>query len=179
MLLLHTCCAPCSAAIIEKLLSLEERFALFFFNPNIFPQDEYLLRRDECMRYAAGLGIEMIDGEYDHDFWLSFVAGHETEPERGSRCLLCFKLRLLRVAQLAKERGFTHFATTLAASRWKSLEQIAKAGHWAASETGDVLFLEKNWRKGGLEERRRSLLLENAFYNQNWCGCEFSRRSGT
>ena len=176
MLLLHTCCAPCSAAIIERLFSLDERFALFFFNPNIYPLEEYLLRKTECVRYANRLGIEIIDDDYDHAGWLTFVSGHENEPERGSRCLLCFRLRFLRVAQVAKERGFERFATTLAASRWKSLEQIAEAGHWAAAETGDIVFLEKNWRKDGLEERRRSLLLENAFYSQNWCGCEFSRR---
>ena len=176
MLLLHICCAPCSAAIIEKLSSTGEKPVLFYFNPNIFPEEEYLLRKQECMRYAASLGIDIIAGEYDHDAWLSSVAGHEDQPERGSRCLLCFRLRLLRVAQLAKEKGFRRFATSLAASRWKSLEQIAAAGHWSAQQTGEVVFFEKNWRKGGLEERRRALLLENAFYNQNWCGCEFSRR---
>ena len=77
------------------------------------------------------------------------------------------------------ERGFDTFATTLASSRWKSLEQIAEAGHAAAAEFADVEFWEKNWRKGGLSERRRILLAENGFYNQQYCGCEFSMRPQT
>ena len=176
MLLLHTCCAPCSAAILEWLLASGERPTLFYFNPNIFPEAEYLTRKNECTRHAASLGLNIIDGDYDHPAWLGQIAGYENQPERGNRCLTCFKMRLLATAQLAKEKGLPLFATTLAASRWKDLEQIATAGHWAAKETGDVTFWEKNWRKDGLDERRRILLAENGFYNQTWCGCEFSIR---
>jgi predicted adenine nucleotide alpha hydrolase (AANH) superfamily ATPase len=178
MLLLHTCCAPCSAAILEWLVARDERPVLYYFNPNIFPEEEYLVRKNECSRHAASLGLEIIDGDYDHAAWRADIAGYEDQPERGARCLLCFKSRLLATARLAKARGFTRFATTLAASRWKNLAQIAGAGHWAASEAGGVTFWEKNWRKDGLSERRRILLAENGFYNQTWCGCEFSRRTG-
>ena len=83
---------------------------------------------------------------------------------------------MLATARMAFERGFDHFATTLASSRWKSLEQIAKAGYAAAAQFEGVEFWEKNWRKGGLSERRRLLLAENGFYNQQYCGCEFSMR---
>lgn len=176
MLLLHTCCAPCSAAIIEWLLAQGDRPTLFYFNPNIFPEAEYATRKNECTAYASRLGLEIIDGDYDHAAWLAHIAGHENQPERGSRCLACFRMRMLAAARLAKARGFSRFATTLASSRWKSLEQIAEAGHWAAAETGGVTFWEKNWRKGGLAERRRILLAENGFYNQTYCGCEFSMR---
>ena len=104
------------------------------------------------------------------------VSGLEAEPERGKRCLQCFRIRMLATAKLAFEQGFDCFATTLASSRWKSLEQIAQAGQWAAAQFEGVEFWEKNWRKGGLSERRRILLSENGFYNQQYCGCEFSMR---
>ena len=174
-LLLHTCCAPCSAAIVEWLLSNNIQPTLYYYNPNIFPLTEYEIRKAECTRYAQSLGIEIIDGDYNHDEWLCNVAGLENEPERGARCLQCFKMRLLSTAFLAKEIGIENFATTLASSRWKSLEQIAEAGHWTAQQY-DVQFWEKNWRKDGLSERRRILLKENGFYNQQYCGCEFSVR---
>ena len=174
-LLLHTCCAPCSAAILEWLSANGIRPTLFYFNPNIYPREEYDIRKAECTRYAASLGLEIIDGDYDHDRWLGEIVGWEGEPERGTRCLHCFKMRMLATARLAHEQGFRQFATTLASSRWKDLAQIATAGHWAAGHYADLSFWEKNWRKEGLNERRRILLAENGFYNQTYCGCEFSR----
>lgn len=175
-LLLHTCCAPCSAAIIEWLLENGIRPVLYYFNPNIYPFEEYNIRKAECTSYAQSLGLEIIDGDYGHDNWLKEVCGLENEPERGRRCLQCFRMRMLATAGMAYERGFERFATTLASSRWKSLEQIAEAGNWAAAKYEGVEFWEKNWRKGGLSERRRILLAENGFYNQQYCGCEFSMR---
>jgi len=173
-LLLHTCCAPCSAAIIEYLLAQEIRPVLYYFNPNIYPQAEYEKRKNECSRYAQSLGLEIIDGDYDHEEWLRAVAGLENEPERGKRCLSCFKMRLLAAAHITAEKGLDTFATTLGSSRWKDLKQIAEAGHWAASQFPEIQFWEKNWRKEGLSERRRILLQEKGFYNQTYCGCEFS-----
>ena len=175
--LLHSCCAPCSAAIFEWLLAEDIRPTLFYFNPNIFPQSEYELRKSELARFALSQGVEVIDGDDDHQNWLLYVAGLEQEPERGARCLQCFKMRLQGTARLAYERGFERFATTLASSRWKNLEQITQAGRWAAEQFDGVEFWEKNWRKGGLSERRNALLKENAFYNQQYCGCEFSNFS--
>ena len=172
--LLHCCCAPCSAAIIEWLLANGSRPVVFFYNPNIFAQKEYEIRKSELVRYANLQGIEMIDGDYSHDYWLQYVSGLEHEPERGARCLQCFKIRLLATAKLAYERRIDLFATSLASSRWKSLDQIAQAGRWAAEQYAGVEFWEKNWRKDGLSERRIELLKQNAFYNQQYCGCEFS-----
>jgi predicted adenine nucleotide alpha hydrolase (AANH) superfamily ATPase len=165
-------------------LANEIRPVLFFFNPNIFPLEEYEKRKNECVNYVQNLGIEFIDGDYNHALWLNKLTGLEDEPERGKRCLQCFKIRLLATAKLAQERGFGHFATTLASSRWKSLEQINEAGHWASNSLpcgegwGGVSFYEKNWRKGGLSQRRNILLAENGFYNQSYCGCEFSMKCG-
>ncbi|MCC8144788.1 MAG: epoxyqueuosine reductase QueH [Tannerellaceae bacterium] len=176
MLLLHTCCAPCSAAIIEWLVNKGIRPMLFYFNPNIYPQEEYMIRKSECTRYAESLGLEIIDGDYDHAGWLGCVAGMEKEPERGNRCFECFKMRMLATAEMTQRLGYKQFATTLASSRWKSLEQIARAGHWAATQYEGTTFWEKNWRKDGLSERRRILLAAHGFYNQTYCGCEFSMR---
>lgn len=174
--LLHCCCAPCSSAILEWMLSHDVRPTLFYCNPNIFPEDEYLIRKNEITRYAEKLGIDIIDDDYNHNDWLEYVKGLEDEPERGKRCLLCFKYRLLRAAQKCKELGIETFTTTLASSRWKSLVQINEAGKWAAEQTTGVTFDDRNWRKGGLQDRRNQLLKENGFYNQLYCGCEFSIR---
>ena len=147
---------------------------LFFYNPNIYPQAEYDIRKAELVRFAESHGVGVIDGDYNHDYWLQNVLGLEHEPERGARCLKCFKMRMLASARLAYELGITRFATSLASSRLKSLEQIAQAGHWAAKQFEGVEFWEKNWRKDGLSERRIELLNENKFYNQKYCGCEYS-----
>lgn len=173
-IVLHTCCAPCSSAIIEWLMADGIRPVIFFYNPNIYPLAEYERRKGECMRFAGSLGLEVIDGDWEHAGWLERVRGLEKEPERGERCAVCFRMRLEKAAELAARLGITRFATTLAASRWKSLEQIAQAGREAGALFPGTAFWEKNWRKGGLEERRRQLLKIYGFYNQTWCGCEFS-----
>ncbi len=176
-IILHTCCAPCSAAVIEYLIDNKIQPILFYFNPNIYPVEEYEIRKAECTRYAHKQGLGIIDGDYDHEAWLRDISGLEAEPERGARCLHCFKTRLWATAQLTYQLQFKRFATTLASSRWKNLYQIAEAGHWAANQFEGVTFWDKNWRKDGLSERRRILLAENGFYNQSYCGCEFSRKN--
>lgn len=165
---------------------------IFYCNPNIYPEEEYLIRKNEITRYATELGLTIIDDDYDHAAWLHHIAGLEGEPERGGRCLECFKYRLLRSAQKARELGIDEFTTTLASSRWKRLDQINAAGHWAAEQVNAaqpttassgtpaasaIHFDDRNWRKGGLQERRNQLLRINGFYNQQYCGCEFSFRT--
>ena len=181
--LLHTCCAPCSSAIIEYLLANGIEPVIYYCNPNIHPYEEYLIRKDECTRYAEALGLEIVDADYDHQQWLEAVRGLENEPERGGRCMECFRFRLLMTARYARERGIDVITTTLASSRWKSLEQIDAAGHWACMEASaenagavPVIWWGRNWRKGGLQERRNQIIKEYGFYNQLWCGCEFSRK---
>ncbi len=184
--LLHTCCAPCSSAIIEALMQNGITPVIYYCNPNIYPQEEYDIRKNECTRYAQSLGLEIVDADYDHENWLDAVKGLENEPERGGRCLKCFKLRLLRTAHYASERGIKVITTTLASSRWKSLDQINEAGLWAcrqltarrssAAPHDEVIWWDQNWRKGGLQERRLQIIKEYDFYNQLYCGCEFSIR---
>ncbi|MCR4922111.1 MAG: epoxyqueuosine reductase QueH [Bacteroidaceae bacterium] len=174
--LLHACCAPCSSAIVEWMIRHDIRPTIFYYNPNIWPREEYETRKQESKRHAEGLGIQWIDGDYDHDRWLVDVQGLECEPERGRRCQQCFTLRLLEAAREARRQGIEVFATTLASSRWKSLEQINLAGQSAEQAVPGTRFWAQNWRKGGLQERRNQLLREFAFYNQQYCGCEFSMK---
>lgn len=174
--MLHACCAPCSSAIVEWMMAHGVRPTIFYFNPNIWPHEEYEIRKEESKRHATSLGIEWIDGDYNHETWLAAIKGLEGEPERGGRCLQCFRMRLIATAMEAQRRGFTTIATTLATSRWKSLDQIAAAGKMAEEAVPDIHFWAQNWRKGGLQERRNELLKQYQFYNQQYCGCEFSMR---
>lgn len=176
-LLLHACCAPCSTAILEWLVNHDIRPVVYYFNPNIVPLREYEIRKSESKRQAEALGLRWVDDDnYDHSLWREWVKGLEDEPERGQRCLKCFQYRLLAAARKAGQLGLSHFATTLASSRWKSLEQVSIAGSWAVSQVGGVAFWDQNWRKGGLQDRRNQLIKQFGFYNQQYCGCEFSFR---
>lgn len=172
--LLHSCCAPCSSAIIECMLANGIRPTVFYCNPNIYHREEYEIRKNEAIRFVTSQGLDFVDADYDYDAWRNQMLGLEHEPERGPRCLKCFTLRLTETARYAAEHGFTLFTTTLASSRWKSLDQINEAGRRAAARYPGTEFWEQNWRKGGLQERRNQLLKEYAFYNQQYCGCEFS-----
>ncbi len=175
--LLHACCAPCSSAIVEWLVQHDVRPTIYYYNPNIWPREEYEIRKQESKRHAESLGLKWIDGDYDHDAWLEGVCGLEGEPERGRRCEQCFILRLTATARKAVELDIPYFATTLASSRWKSLDQINRAGLIAEQTVNSQCkFWPQNWRKGGLQERRNQLLKEYNFYNQQYCGCEFSKR---
>ncbi len=176
-ILLHSCCAPCSSAILECMLQNDLQPTIFYFNPNIYPLEEYEIRKAEAKRYAKSQGVPFVDADYDHESWLSAIKGLENQPEKGTRCLECFRIRLLATALYAREHGFGVFTTTLASSRWKSLPQINQAGTDAEKAVPGVRFWDQNWRRGGLQERRNQLLKENGFYNQNYCGCEFSLRA--
>ena len=121
--LLHSCCAPCSAAILEWMGQNGYEPTILFYNPNIFPEEEYLKRKHEIVRYARKIGVEIVDldgsdlWEQQHAQWLKCTVGLENEPERGGRCLACFKHRLCTAADYAAGHGFPLFTTTLASSR--------------------------------------------------------------
>ena len=181
-MLLHACCAPCSSAIVEWLLAHHVTPVIYYFNPNIYPFEEYEIRKNESKRHAESLGIQWIDDDYNHENWRCAVQGLEHEPERGKRCEACFYHRLLATAKKAQELNIQFFATTLASSRWKNLDQVNAAGLAAAEAVNhstlnvkpSTLFWAQNWRKDGLQDRRNALLKEYHFYNQLYCGCEFS-----
>ncbi len=177
-ILLHCCCAPCSTAILEWMVEEGLMPGVFFSNSNIVPYEEYTKRRDELAGYAASLGLEVIDDEYDHSSWLEYVRSRSgaavSGPERGPRCLACFEFRLLRAAKYAAAHGYDILTTTLASSRWKDLSQVDSAGRLAVGPAERLVWWNQNWRKGGLQERRNFLVKSCALYNQTWCGCEFS-----
>ena len=175
-LLLHSCCAPCSAPILESLENQGIKPIIFYYNPNIFPLEEYEIRRNEIKNYANKIGVDFIEGEYNHEKWLSAVSGLENEPERGKRCLQCFKYRLAETAKMAEKINCDTIATSLSSSRWKNLQQIDEAGNCAVENFNNIEYLAKNWRKNGLQQRRNELLKINNFYNQLYCGCEFSKK---
>ena len=177
-MLVHICCSVDSDYFLKRLCATQDKSKItaYFYDPNIHPYSEYLLRLNDVKRSCKKLGIALIAGEYDYESWLKGTKGLENEPERGSRCLKCFTLRLSETACYASLHGYSLFTTTLASSRWKSLDQINAAGRLAASLYPGVTFWEQNWRKGGLQERRNELLKTYDFYNQQYCGCEFSIR---
>lgn len=171
-LLLHVCCAPCAGAIVEFLCENRCKPVLFFSNSNIDTEQEFNKRLSEVRRYASFYGLEVVCDPYDHSAWLEAVRGLENEPERGRRCSACFLYRLQRSAAFAAERGLKAVTTTLASSRWKSLQMVDEAGRQACRE---VEWWGRNWRKDGLQERRSAIIRQWEFYNQTYCGCEFSR----
>jgi len=175
-ILLHACCAPCSGAIVESLVKAGRRPVVFFSNSNIWPREEYEKRRDEARRYAEFCDVPFVEDIYDHQAWREAVRGLENEPERGKRCSRCFRFRLERAAAYARENGEEVLATTLASSRWKNLDQVNAEGE-AACEGSPVTWWPRNWRKGGLQQRRGEIIKEQNFYNQQYCGCEFSLRN--
>ena len=119
-ILLHSCCAPCSTAVIER-LNDEFEITILYYNPNIYPEEEYVKRKNEEKRYIEilkekGIEISMLDCDYESEKFYSAVKGLEAEREGGARCAVCFKLRLEETARKAKELGFDIFGTTLTVS---------------------------------------------------------------
>lgn len=170
-LLLLSCCAPCSCAVIKKLAEDKKSFAVVFYNPNIRPQAEYEKRRDENKRICEIYEVPFIELEYDSCRWTALTAGLETEPERGKRCRVCFEMRLKRVMDYAKENGFAQVASVLGVSRYKNLVQVNEAAA-AASAASGVAYIEIEGRKGGMQELRAELIKELNLYNQDYCGCK-------
>ncbi len=173
-LVLVSCCAPCSAGAIKQLhdgaVPCVDDFIVLFYNPNIFPESEYLTRMAEQIRYCEKLGVKYAVLEYDHDAWRDVVRGWEDAPERGARCSLCFAYRFRRAAQFARENGYNAVASVLGVSRHKDQAQVDRAG--VATCTGDVCYVPIKWD----ESLRVQIGRASDFYRQNYCGCEFSIR---
>jgi len=170
-LLLLSCCAPCSCAVIKTLAEQKKDFSVVFYNPNIRPYAEYTKRRDENERICRQYGVNFIELEYDNERWCMMTRGLEDEPERGKRCSVCFKMRLKRAMEYAKNNGFTAVASVLGVSRWKNLAQVNEAAFAAAAETR-VPYVEIEGRKNGMQDLRQQLIKELNLYNQDYCGCK-------
>ncbi len=175
-LLLHSCCAPCSGEVIAAIQASGIDFAIFFYNPNIHPREEYELRKAENIRFAEKHQIPFIDVDYDTDNWFARVKGLEFEPERGARCTVCFDMRFERTALYASEHGYDVITSCLGISRWKNMEQINDCGIRAASRYPSMVYWTFNWRKGGGSQRMLEISKAEQFYKQEYCGCIYSLR---
>ena len=147
-ILLHSCCAPCSGAIIEKLFEEGIAMTIFFYNPNIHPRSEYEKRKAEIQKFANKKNIPFVDADYDPEEFFAKTRGLENEPERGRRCEVCFQMRLDATAHFAVQNGFSVFAACLGISRWKNKDHINACGHRAAEKYG-ISFWDRDWRKNG------------------------------
>jgi predicted adenine nucleotide alpha hydrolase (AANH) superfamily ATPase len=175
-LLLHSCCAPCSGEVMERLLDSGIDYTIFFYNPNIHPVEEYLLRKNENIRFAEKHGVPFVDADYDPDEWFKRARGMEQEPERGIRCTMCFDMRFQRTALYAHENGFKIFTSSLGISRWKNMEQINDCGVRAAAPYPNITYWTFNWRKEGGSQRMIEISKREEFYQQEYCGCVYSLR---
>lgn len=176
-LLLHSCCAPCSSAVLES-IARYFKITVFYYNPNISPQGEYLHRVQEQKRFLSqfppAASIAFLEGDYEPERFFQIAKGLEQEPEGGARCALCYELRLRRTAELAKELGFHYFTTTLSISPYKNAEKLNAIGKRLSQEYG-IPYLYSDFKKK--ERYKRSIVLseEYGLYRQGFCGCPFSQ----
>ena len=175
-LLLHSCCAPCSGDIMLRLKESNIDYTIYFYNPNIHPKKEYLLRKNENLDFAKKYNIPFIDDDYDTRNWFAQTKGQEWEPERGKRCSTCFDMRFYRTAKYAHENNFSLISSTLGISRWKDIGQIKESGINAASRFKDITYWTYNWRKNGGSEKMLQVSKSEKFYMQEYCGCVYSIR---
>lgn len=175
-LILHSCCAPCSGEIMERLLQSGIDYTIYFYNPNIHPRQEYEIRKEENIRFAEKHHVPFVDADYESEEWFRRARGMENEPERGVRCTMCFDMRFARTALYAFEQGFKIFTSSLSISRWKNMEQINDCGMRAAACYPSLTYWTFNWRKGGGSQRMIEISKREQFYQQEYCGCVFSLR---
>ena len=174
-LLLHSCCGPCSSYVLEY-LSNYFRITVLYYNPSIFPEEEYRLRLENQKKLLAMTGFaDIIEIGYDHNSYLDFIKGHELSPEGGDRCALCFRQRIYKTAEIAAGHGFDYFTTTLTVSPHKNAELINIISEEAEKIYG-VRHLPSDFKKRNGYKRSIELSKEFGLYRQDYCGCEFSLR---
>ncbi len=176
-LLLHVCCAPCSTACLEQ---LTEAFQVtcFYYNPNIEPEAEFEHRLSELVRLTDEMPLqgvpEVIRGEYEHERFLELARGLEDVPEGGERCARCYRLRLEKTAQAARDGGYDYFTTTLSVSPYKNAEKLNTIGATLAEAYG-VPYLFSDFKKHDGYLRSIRLSAEYGLYRQDYCGCIYSK----
>lgn len=174
-LLLHVCCAPCSAYLIKEILNPEFAVTLYFYNSNLCSLAEYEERLKWVKFVAKENNIPLIIEPYNHEAWLSQIAGGESDPERGARCLVCYRTRLDATAKLAHEKQFDFFATSLSVSPYKDVQALASISKEVAAKY-QTNFLDRDFQAGGIYQKSQALAKELGFYRQKFCGCEFTKR---
>ncbi len=172
-LLLHSCCAPCSTWCIERLL-LGFDITVYYYNPNLDSEEEYLLRSTEQKKYCDKIGVKAIIEPYRNDDFLKIVHGLENEIEGGARCEKCFDLRLKRTAETAEKLGCEFFATTLTVSPKKNATLINGVGERVAKNYS-VKYLPTDFKKNNGYLNSVKISSENKMYRQNYCGCVYSK----
>ncbi len=173
-LLLHSCCGPCSTSVIDRLNPFFE-LIVYFYNPNIYPEAEYLRRATEQKKYIESLGLEYIQGDYEVGEFESVVKGLEKEKEGGRRCLECFRLRLEKTAQMADTLNIKYYTTTLTVSAHKNSQLINEAGLKIANKY-KVDFLVSDFKKKSGYQKSIEMSKEQGMYRQDYCGCKFSEK---
>lgn len=178
-LLLHSCCAPCSSYVLKYLTEYFD-ITVLYYNPNITDSDEYEKRKSEQIRLINEMSkvnnINILNIEHDKNEFYKIAKGLETCPECGGRCLKCYRLRLKKAAEIAKENGYDYFCTTLTISPLKSAAAINQIGSELSKEY-DIPFLPSDFKKK--EGFKQSILLSKEYnlYRQNYCGCEYSKQN--
>lgn len=177
-LLLHSCCAPCSSYVIEY-LSQYFKITVFYYNPNISPEDEYLFRKKEQIRLISEMPtkykVDFLDCDYNADEFFLRCKGHELDNEGGDRCSICFEMRLSEAAKAAERLQFDYFATTLTVSPLKNAENINTIGINIAQKY-NTQYLPSDFKKKNGYKRTIELSKKYNLYRQNYCGCIFSKR---
>ncbi|MCI8283829.1 MAG: epoxyqueuosine reductase QueH [Firmicutes bacterium] len=181
-ILLHSCCGPCSTAVIERLTD-NYNIIVYFYNPNITDESEYKKRLNTQIQFIDEYNkklpqdrrIKFTEGDYDPDEFFRFVEGLEEEPENGDRCTKCFELRMKKTAEIAKANKIPVFATTLSVSPHKNTKKINEIGYSLEKEY-NILFLDENFKKKDGFKRSIDMSREYGLYRQNYCGCRFSKR---
>ncbi len=177
-LLLHSCCAPCSSYTLEYLSQYFE-ITVFYYNPNIFPEEEYYKRVEEQQRFITQLPtkhpVHFVEGAYDTERFYAMAKGLEQVPEGGERCFKCYELRLREAAKMAKEGNYDYFATTLTISPLKNAEKLNEIGEQLAKEYG-VTHLPSDFKKRNGYKRSTELSAQYGLYRQDYCGCVYSMR---
>jgi len=174
-LLLHVCCAPCCAYIVKEILIKEFRVTLYFYNSNLCSPEEYEARLKWVHFVAKSNKLPLIVEPYDHQTWLKQVAGREGDLERGARCLICYRDRLDKTAQLAKVEDFNYFTTSLLVSPYKDTAAIRKISKELAAKY-QIAFLDRDFQADNGYQKSQSLAKELGFYRQKFCGCEFTKK---
>ena len=174
-LLLHSCCAPCSSAVLER-ISKYFSITILFYNPNITDYEEYLKRKEELKRLIKDVNyqIEIMDCDYDKEKFIEMALGLEDKKEGDIRCYRCYKLRLEKTAMLAKENNFDYFTTTLSISPYKNSKWLNEIGEELANKY-NINYLYADFKKKN--GYKRSIELSNIYhlYRQDYCGCIYSK----
>ena len=174
-LLLHSCCAPCSSACLERLASVFD-ITILYYNPNIDEREEYEKRKAEQIRFLQETGLaKFLDCDHESEAFEAIAQGLEQEPERGKRCYLCYQLRLEKTAKIAKENGFSYFATTLTLSPHKNADWLNEIGEKVGGRYA-LNYLVTDFKKQGGYLRSLQLSKEYGLYRQDFCGCKYSKR---